>query len=55
MRDAPYWRDFLEVEMIARGVRILLDGYLRENKTVRQSPAATIASVLSHVLDAGKR
>ena len=45
-----YWRDILEVELVARSVRILLSRLFRNNKEVSDCPAATIASLLSHVL-----
>ena len=52
-RMAPYWRDLLETEMIARSVKIYLHQLMKENQGARDCPAPTIASVLSAVLSGG--
>ena len=43
----------VEVELVARAVRILVNRLFKDNKEICDSPAATIASVLSHVLATG--
>ena len=48
-----YWRDIVEVELVARAVRVLMTRLFRNNKEVCDCPAATIASLLSHVLATG--
>lgn len=47
-----YWLDLLEVEMIARGVKHIIDSKLRSDAHVRQAPTAVIAAVLNAVVGA---
>ena len=49
--DFPrYWRDLLEVELVARSVKHVFNALLGSSAAVRAAPAVTIASLLSHVL-----
>jgi len=44
-----YWRDLIEVEIVARSVKHAVNRLMVSNPAVRAAPAATITSVLNHV------
>lgn len=45
-----YWLELLEIEIIARSVKHIIHKYMRENKSVYNSPAETIIAVLNYLL-----
>eukprot|EP01038_Epipyxis_sp_PR26KG_P005210 gene5210-7248_t len=44
-----YWTNMILIEMVARSIKHILNGFYRNNSQVKASPAATIASVLHHL------
>ena len=45
-----YWLELLEIEMVARAVKHLLNKYMSDDSRVKSAPACTIATLLSFLL-----
>jgi protein TIF31 len=45
-----YWLELLEIEIVARSVKHMLNKFLNENPGIKASPAHTIATLLSFLL-----
>lgn len=56
IRSFPlYWRGMVEVEIVARAVKHIVNDLLASSASARAAPAATVASVLSAILSSASK